>query len=69
MENKSESGAGDDAAQEEARPSSAGGPLAGVTVLDLTRFYSGPFATLLLAGYGAERTDQAGPRHIFLRHR
>jgi crotonobetainyl-CoA:carnitine CoA-transferase CaiB-like acyl-CoA transferase len=59
MENKSESGAGDDAA---ARPSSAGGPLAGVTVLDLTRFYSGPFATLLLAGYGAEviRIDRPG---------
>ena len=34
--------------------SPATGPLAGVLVLDLTRFYSGPFATLLLAGYGAE---------------
>ncbi len=38
------------------------GPLAGVLVLDLTRFYSGPFATLLLAGYGAEvlRIDRPG---------
>ena len=38
------------------------GPLAGLTVLDLTRFYSGPFATLLLAGLGAQviRIDQPG---------
>jgi len=36
--------------------------LEGVRVLDLTRFYSGPFATLLLAGYGAEviRIDRPG---------
>ena len=42
--------------------SPATGPLAGVLVLDLTRFYSGPFATLLLAGYGAEvlRIDRPG---------
>ncbi|BAT59585.1 formyl-coenzyme A transferase [Variibacter gotjawalensis] len=31
-----------------------GGALAGLRILDFTRFYSGPFATLLLAGYGAE---------------
>lgn len=31
-----------------------GGPLAGVVVLDLTRFLSGPYGTLLLAGMGAE---------------
>jgi crotonobetainyl-CoA:carnitine CoA-transferase CaiB-like acyl-CoA transferase len=30
------------------------GPLAGLVVLDLTRFLSGPHATLLLAGLGAE---------------
>ena len=47
--------------QEQAK-SPAAGPLAGVFVLDLTRFYSGPFATLLLAGYGAEvlRIDRPG---------
>jgi crotonobetainyl-CoA:carnitine CoA-transferase CaiB-like acyl-CoA transferase len=64
MKNKSETVAGNDAAQGsvEAVPSAASGPLAGVTVLDLTRFYSGPFATLLLAGYGAEviRIDRPG---------
>jgi len=32
----------------------AAGPLAGVVVLDLTRFLSGPHCTLLLAGLGAE---------------
>ncbi len=42
----------------------AAGPLAGIFVLDLTRFYSGPFATLLLAGYGADvlRIDRPGVR-------
>jgi crotonobetainyl-CoA:carnitine CoA-transferase CaiB-like acyl-CoA transferase len=30
------------------------GPLKGVRVLDITRFYSGPFSTLMLAGFGAE---------------
>jgi crotonobetainyl-CoA:carnitine CoA-transferase CaiB-like acyl-CoA transferase len=30
------------------------GPLKGVRVLDFTRFYSGPFSTLMLAGFGAE---------------
>ena len=43
-------------------PAPHGGPLEGVRVLDLSRFYSGPFATLLLAGYGAEviRIDRPG---------
>ena len=38
------------------------GPLRGVRVLDITRFYSGPFSTLMLAGYGAEviRIDEPG---------
>jgi crotonobetainyl-CoA:carnitine CoA-transferase CaiB-like acyl-CoA transferase len=37
------------------------GALQGVRVLDLTRFYSGPFATLMLAGYGAEVIRIDGP--------
>ena len=38
------------------------GPLRGVRVLDVTRFYSGPFSTLMLAGFGAEviRIDEPG---------
>jgi crotonobetainyl-CoA:carnitine CoA-transferase CaiB-like acyl-CoA transferase len=38
------------------------GPLQGVRVLDITRFYSGPFSTLMLAGFGAEviRIDEPG---------
>jgi crotonobetainyl-CoA:carnitine CoA-transferase CaiB-like acyl-CoA transferase len=38
------------------------GPLKGVRVLDVTRFYSGPFSTLMLAGFGAEviRIDEPG---------
>jgi len=33
-----------------------------VRVLDVTRFYSGPFSTLMLAGFGAEivRIDEPG---------
>jgi len=33
-----------------------------VRVLDVTRFYSGPFSTLILAGFGAEiiRIDEPG---------
>ena len=34
--------------------SSGEGPLKGLRVLDVTRFYSGPFATLMLEGFGAE---------------
>jgi len=38
------------------------GPLGGVRVIDVTRFYSGPFSTLMLAGFGAEviRIDEPG---------
>jgi crotonobetainyl-CoA:carnitine CoA-transferase CaiB-like acyl-CoA transferase len=38
------------------------GALQGVRVLDFTRFYSGPFSTLMLAGFGAEviRIDEPG---------
>jgi crotonobetainyl-CoA:carnitine CoA-transferase CaiB-like acyl-CoA transferase len=45
-----------------AKVSSSAGPLKGVRVLDVTRFYSGPFSTLMLAGFGAEviRIDQPG---------
>ena len=38
------------------------GALHGVRVLDLTRFYSGPFATLMLAGFGAEIIRIDGPK-------
>lgn len=37
------------------------GSLHGVRVLDLTRFYSGPFSTLMLAGFGAEVIRIDGP--------
>src|SRR6476469_1077508 len=37
----------------DALPPSGGGPLAGVTVLDLTLALAGPFASFLLAGLGA----------------
>lgn len=41
----------------------AGSPLDGFRVLDLTRFLSGPHATLLLAGLGAEVIRIDDPRH------
>lgn len=53
---------GRDGGAQPTRGGRAEGTLAGLRVLDLTGFYSGPFATLLLAGYGAEviRIDRPG---------
>lgn len=38
------------------------GPLSGITVVDLTLAYAGPFATLLLGGLGAEVIKVENPR-------
>src|SRR3546814_21185648 len=54
-----------------ARPEGAEGgvqrslPLAGITVLDLSHVYNGPYATLLMALAGAEviKTEPPGGRH------
>ncbi len=37
------------------------GPLSGIRVLDVTQWYSGPFASLLLSGLGAEVIKISSP--------
>lgn len=47
-------------------PAGAAGPLAGVTVLDLTQLYNGPYATFLLAMAGATvvKIEPTGGEHL-----
>eukprot|EP00666_Eupelagonemidae_sp_cell4sb_P008000 gene8000-7616_t len=45
-------------------PPAGGGPLAGIRVLDFTRFQNGPSATLLLSDYGERGGEPARGRTV-----